>query len=480
MTSTVACEDYAPQLARAFAGPPWEGSQIPDVEGELPAFVDGTLFMNGPAHFARGGIRYRHWLDGDGMVCALRVDRRGVHLTTRYVNCRRHAEEVSAERAIFRAFGTAFSGDRLCRIGLESPINVSVFPYCGRLLAFGEQGLPWDLDPSTLETRGPFTFSGALNEISPFSAHAKIDTETGELFNIGVSFSTDQPILNAYRFDSEARQIYRRRLPLPYVCSIHDFSLARRHLLIHISPYLLDISRVLEGGASLLDAMSWHPEWDSRLWILDRESGRLLCDIGLPATYVLHHAAAAETAEGIALDVLELDEPVYAQYMLETLFEDIGPGRPVRLVVDPDRGECVNRLEHAYSNAPDFPSTDAASPGAPYSRLWMLGISNAGRRGRKFFDELVQVDWQSLLSARMYRAPGGSYMAGEPVFIGDPGDASGGAVICPMLDPDQNRTVFGFFDACAIEAGPIARVIVRPALHAMFHGVFVARAADDA
>jgi len=37
---------------------------------------------------------------------------------------------------------------------LEPPVNVSVYPFAGSLLAFGEQTLPYELDPVTLETRG--------------------------------------------------------------------------------------------------------------------------------------------------------------------------------------------------------------------------------------------------------------------------------------------------------------------------------------
>jgi carotenoid cleavage dioxygenase-like enzyme len=65
---------------------------------------------------------------------------------------------------------------------------VSVFAYRNKLLAFGEQSLPMELDPVTLETMTPgttFDFAGALNDASPFSAHPKIDARTGELLNFG-------------------------------------------------------------------------------------------------------------------------------------------------------------------------------------------------------------------------------------------------------------------------------------------------------
>ena len=119
------------------------------------------------------------------------------------------AEDASGA-ALYRAFGTAFAGDRLERVGIASPVNVSVYPWSGTLLAFGEQGLPWELDPETLETRGEWTFGGALNTISPWSAHPAIDCRAGELFGFGVSFAGTEPCIHFYRFaPGQCRQAAR-------------------------------------------------------------------------------------------------------------------------------------------------------------------------------------------------------------------------------------------------------------------------------
>src|ERR1051325_10480012 len=118
------------------------------------------------------------------MVCALRFEEGRVVFTSRFIQSVKYAAEEEAGRPLFRTFGTAFESDRLKRgVMLESPVNVSIYPYAGTLLAFGEQGLPIELDTSTLETRGEFNFHGALNDISPFSAHPKLDHATGEMFN---------------------------------------------------------------------------------------------------------------------------------------------------------------------------------------------------------------------------------------------------------------------------------------------------------
>ncbi len=125
-------EDHAPGLERAFAAPA-EQCCVPRIEGEVPAFLRGTYYLNGPARFERGEGRYGHWLDGDGMVCALRFGAEGVRFTSRYVRGTRLAEEEAAGRLLYRSFGTAFPGDRLVRgVALESPLNVSIYPWAGR------------------------------------------------------------------------------------------------------------------------------------------------------------------------------------------------------------------------------------------------------------------------------------------------------------------------------------------------------------
>src|SRR5260370_29775812 len=151
------------------------------------------------------------------MICALRCDDEGVHFTNRFVRTAKWVAEEEAGRSLFRAFVTAVPGDRLIRgIALASPVNVSAYVYRGSLLAGGEQGLPWELDPHTLETRGPYTFGGALNPLSPYSAHAKLDPASGELLNFGVSYASAQPCLNLYCFDASGALRSRRRVPLPY------------------------------------------------------------------------------------------------------------------------------------------------------------------------------------------------------------------------------------------------------------------------
>jgi all-trans-8'-apo-beta-carotenal 15,15'-oxygenase len=471
--------DHAPGLDRAFAAAPAEQhGPLGRIEGTIPGFLRGTYYLNGPARFARGGLRYRHWLDGDGMVCALRLRDGGAHFTARYVRGTRLVEEEAAGRPLYRSFGTAFAGDRLVRgVALASPLNVSVYPYGGALLAFGEQGLPWELDPATLATRGPFTFGGSLNPVTPFAAHPKLDPATGELFNFGVNFASAEPSLNLYRFDPEGRLAYRRRLPIGAPASLHDFCLAGNHAVFHLAPYLLDMGSLAAGG-TLMDALRWEPERGSRLLIVRREDGEPVAEVPVGNRYVLHGINAFEEGDRLGdrliVDVLELDRPVYDQYALGGLFADVAPGRPVRFVIDPASGALVETREIAYDKAPDFPAIDPDRLGRPYDDLWMLGISAAGRPGRKFFDQVVHAAWSRPERVEVWQAPPGCYLGGEPAFAPDPaGDGAAGAVICQRFDAATGESAFLIFDAFDLPAGPVAVIPLEAPVHLGFHAVFV-------
>jgi all-trans-8'-apo-beta-carotenal 15,15'-oxygenase len=478
--------DFAPGLERLFERLPEEASYaVPAaaIEGAVPDFVRGTYYVNGPGRFARGEVRYRHWLDGDGMVCALTFDGAGgARFANRFVRCAKWCDEEAAGRALYRTFGTAFEGDRLVHgIALASPVNVSIYPWAGRLLAYGEQGLPWELDPVTLETRGEHTFGGRLNPVSPFAAHPAFDPETGEMVNFGVSFASQRPTLTLYRFNRAGELELRRRHPLDAPRSVHDFALSRRYAAFYLSPYVFDMDAFMAAGATLVDGLAWRPELGSLLRVFDRGTGDEVAQVDLGDRYCLHLVNAFERRgddgrEQLVLDVVELEEPVYPDYHpLDELFLDVEPGQPVRRVVDLAAGEVVAERRLPYREACDFPNVPPLRVGRPYDEFWMLGISASGKPGRKFFDRLVHCLWGEDGDGgevRTWTAPKGRYLGGEPVCVPDPAEPTRAAVVCQEYDAEADRGAFVVFDAHDVEAGPVARVPLRSPVPLLFHATF--------
>src|SRR5436853_563365 len=80
-------------------------------------------------------------------------------------------------------------------------------------------------DPATLETRGVADFGGTLKA---FSAHPRIDPDSGELFNFGIDYGR-RTILTPYRLH---RGALTKLAPvtLPYPLMNHDFVLTQHYL----------------------------------------------------------------------------------------------------------------------------------------------------------------------------------------------------------------------------------------------------------
>ncbi len=467
-------KDHAPLLEEAFRSPLKEESYLlKGIEGRVPQAIRGTYFLNGPAKFQRGDQEQKHWLDGDGMVCSLRFEEGGIRFTNRFVRSEKFRQEEEAGRFVFRTFGTSFPGDQLQRgIGLASPVNVSIYPFAGKLLAFGEQGLPWELDPVTLETLGEHTFGRRLNPVSPFAAHPNFDDATGEMFNFGISFSPRRPCLHLYRFSADGELVSRSRLEIDQPRSVHDFGLSQRYAVFYLSPYILDMKGLMEKGSTLLDTLAWQPEHGSRILIADRETGLKVAELALGDAYCLHLIACFEKDGALFVDVLELDRPVYDQYLLkEKLFEDVRRAQPIRYRLDVDASRLLERIPLDHHRMGDFPVIDPRKKTEDYEDFWFLGISKTEEPGRKFFDEVVHCSWRRGGAIATYQAPPYHYLCGEPVFLPYPGESTG-ALICQCFDAKNRKGSFLLFDAHNIGSGPIAKLPLKRPMHLGFHTCF--------
>ena len=75
-------------------------------EGTFPCELTGTLMRNGPARHERGGQRYAHRWDGDGMVQRFSLNVEGVAHLGRFVQTRKLLDEDAVGHMLYSGFGT--------------------------------------------------------------------------------------------------------------------------------------------------------------------------------------------------------------------------------------------------------------------------------------------------------------------------------------------------------------------------------------
>lgn len=174
------------QVVHELGGSPWDSQHrefdydLRDIEGAIPEGLRGTLYRIGPGRLDIDGHPMSHIFDGDGMVSRIRIGPDGLHYRNRYVRTESFARTNETRRPA-KGFSTQRIGGPLAN-ALRFPdnlANTSVLLHGDTLYALWEGGRPHRLDAETLQTHGPESFDGALKRLGAFSAHPKVDPETG-------------------------------------------------------------------------------------------------------------------------------------------------------------------------------------------------------------------------------------------------------------------------------------------------------------
>ena len=136
-----------------------------EVNGSIPSELDGLYVRNGSN--PQSG-ESSHWFFGDGMLHGVRLENgKALWYRNKFVQT--------------GLLGIDSSG--VPPTGGNNASNVSAIYHGDRLLTSGEIGLPFEIDPNDLSTRGLHTFNSSVD--NSFTAHPKIDPATGYMHFFG-------------------------------------------------------------------------------------------------------------------------------------------------------------------------------------------------------------------------------------------------------------------------------------------------------
>jgi all-trans-8'-apo-beta-carotenal 15,15'-oxygenase len=439
-----------------------------DVEGTLPAELEGTLYRIGPARHDVYGERYRHWFDGDGMVHALRLSGGRAHYRNRFVATDKKRDEDAAGHRIYGGFGTPPAGMRGVRP--KSAANTNVVFHGGKLLALWEAGRPWALDPVTLETIGEDDMGGALAPGQAISAHPKLDRTTGEMWNFGVDYGP-RPKIALYRTSPDGRTERVLRKALPYGAMIHDFALTPTKVVVVIAPITLPTVPValLAGRKSFGESLRWRPRKGTRIGVYDRTSGEVR--VYKTGPFMMFHTVNAfDEGEDAIVDLC-----AYEDASIMRQFTEVMAGRSYRLPTPPHperlRLRADGRVERRRLSDTilEFPRVAGRSLSGEHRRIY--GVTQAG--DDEFLGTPAVVDPES---GKTWRAPvRPDQYAGEVVPVTKANATSDEEVwlLTLVLDAGARRSELWVLDGEGVEAGPVAVVPLPHVVPFGLHGNWV-------
>ncbi|MEM9729089.1 MAG: carotenoid oxygenase family protein [Myxococcota bacterium] len=440
----------APMLAELDPNAPWWLQQNfgPVVEerdvaslavrGAIPPELDGVYVRNGSN--AQNG-QSTHWFLGDGMIHGVRLSGGNARwYKNRYVRTPWYESKTQ-----LGAPG-----------GPNTQANVSLVHHGGRLLASGEVGFPYAIDPSDLSTVGFHDFDGRLD--TSFTAHPAIDPQTGAMHFFGYGF--EEPFVTYHVADRAGALVHSEAVDARAPTMMHSFAITDRDVVFWELPVVFDLDE--------FDRSGWFFRWDSGL------GARIgVMPLGGPASalrwvdvepcYVYHAANAFREGDDVVVDVCR-----YREMMNGERFGSV-PTTLVRWRVGTGGDELTFSETMLSDRSFEFPYTDRRFAGRPNRYSWYTtfrsnpAILNPAGVARYDAKTGKLDEWE----------PGPARQSGEPLFVDAGGTEGEGWLLTYVYDAERRSSDLAVFDATAVRKGPVAEVLMPNRVPHGFHGAWV-------
>jgi carotenoid cleavage dioxygenase-like enzyme len=490
-----------------------------DVEGEIPAWLSGSLIRNGPGRFEVGGERVEHWFDGLAMLHKFRfeegsgtaegseTDGGEVFYSNRFLRTEAYREAVE-DQTITSQFATSGSYLDQLKSFLSDPTdnaNVNVARIGGEYAALTETPRRVRFDPETLSARGDVTFADDTT-VHHVTAHLRHDDRRGEIVGYATQFGRKNRY-HLYRvLDDQPAGGRPSRVPIASLrveepAYLHSFALTRRYAILVEPPFVVNPMRfLLPGRGGFIDNFRWKPERGTRFLAFDRESGNLAVERTAPPFFFFHTVNAFEdrVEDGEAGEIV-VDLVAYEDAgIVEDLFmasvegaekgEGKGAGEATREEPDPGpvldaaKGELARfrvPIEGGRVERRNLYTGTELPRIAPRARMDSYRYAYGQATAREGQNGLAKVNVETGEATEWWED---GFYAGEPIFVPKPadgGDGGGseesapedrGVVLAPALDTESEESLLVVLDGESFEE--LARAHVPHHIPFGFHGEF--------
>jgi carotenoid cleavage dioxygenase len=434
--------------------------------GRIPPGLEGMFVRNGPnPQFTPKG-NY-HWFDGDGMLHGVRLQAGKASYRNRYVRTAGWEAERRAGKALYGGISDppdmtkVMAGDP----PFKNAANTALVWHDGRLLALWEAGPPHIIRVPSLETAGVHTYGGKLKH--PFTAHPKVDPETGEMFLFGYQLMA-KPYLQYSVVNAQGELVRTLAIDIPEPVMMHDFALSSRHVIFLDLPEVFDMKRALSGK---------HPLWfnrnrPARFGIMPRQgTADQIRWFESPACFIFHVLNAYDEGEAVVLQACRMPEfPDIVEFGTSHPTDRDG-NMPVPSVLYQWRFDLRTGKvsEGPLDDQPsEFPRVNELRLGRK-TRFGYAGLAGTNVR----FSGLLKFDLEKRRTEQHQHGPG--RFGGEGVFVPKPeGTAEdAGWLLTYVHDEAQGKSELVIIDAEDFASPPVARVQLPQRVPYGFHGTWV-------
>lgn len=451
-------------------------------EGTIPAELDGAFFRVQPDPQFPPRLGDDISFNGDGMITRFHFHDGQCDFRQRWARTDKWKLENAAGEALFGAYRNPLTDHESVQGQYRGTANTNAWLFGGKLWALKEDSPALVMDPATMETMGYEKFGGKMTG-ETFTAHPKVDPDTGNMVAIGYAASgmhTDD--VTYYEIGPQGELVREEWFKVPYYCMMHDFAVTPDYLVLHIVPSVGSWEQLEQGKPAFM----FDTTLDAYLGVIPRRDGLRQEDIRWfrrSNCFASHVMNAWQEGSEIHFVTPESKNNFFP------FFPDIhgAPFNPMESVTNltewvvdmASNGEEFAAIERLSDTFSEFPRIDDRFTGRKNRYTWGLEVDMrrpveqvGGSAGGAPMNCLFFKDLETGEERHWWAGPTSTLQ--EPCFIPRSPDAPEGdgwiVQVCNRLA--EHRSDLLLFDALDIEAGPIATIHVPIRLRFGLHGNF--------
>ncbi|MFT4614110.1 MAG: carotenoid cleavage dioxygenase-like enzyme [Bacteroidia bacterium] len=417
------------------------------VEGSIPPELSGLYVRNGTN--SSTGIA-DHFFGGDGMMHGVRLENgQAKWYRNRYVDTPVYRKEAGG-------------------FGAPKPENttsaVSLLYHGGELMALGEFGYPYLVNPDDLSTKGAFNYDGKLP--GNMTAHPRIDPVTGELLFFG--YNVMEPYMTYMRADANGKMLQVEPITMSGPTMVHDFAVTDNYVVFMEMQVVFSWFDAIRGSGL---PFKWDDNAPCRFGVMPRTGTD--ADVkwfDVPSCFVFHIMNSFDRGDEVIVDAARYDN-----LWVKNSHDFFHPARLSRFSMNMKTGKAS--VERIHEHAMEFPQVNRNYWTKDYRYGYSLAVDEVNDSPERIEQSETGIRKYDVVSGEVDNwLPGKDLTPGEPLFI--PAKETGGGedegyIASYVYDKNSGTSAFCLFDATAVAAGPIAKVHLPVRVPVGFHGVWV-------
>lgn len=439
------------------------------VQGEIPAWLSGTLVRNGPIRVTVNGKTTEHWLDGLAMLHAFAFDKGRVLYTNKFL--RSDAYDDVFERGSIDYVGFDQKGTEK---SIHNPpwhnANINVAKLNNEYVALYEIPLPVKFDLPKLNTLGVLNYDDQLPHSQTWeSAHPHHDGQKGETINYLIEYGFKSYYV-IYRIkDGNSTREVIGKIPVGNPAYMHSFAVTDHYVILTEFPLVVKPLSLLKREKPFIQNFNWEPERGTKILVVDRSDGKLVGTFKTDPFFAFHHANAFEDGDQIIFDIVKYKDAEIITGLKthddKTSNENKYGVHLMRYTIALKTGDVTS--QELLSNYNEFPRINEAYDGKPYQFLYV-----ADPRDPESSTEVKPIYKINTKTKEVLVWSEKGNSPSEAVFVANPNGKSedDGVVLAVMLDPVKKTSFLLVLDGQTFKEKARAEVVhvVPEGLHGQF------------